>query len=181
MPVFRVQVNYILGVIGKWSNVWHIDAANMAAAAAAPVIGMEDHLLALLTTSATLKSYLISEEGTDAFVTIDRNSPGTNGDIGSLLPLWNSVKVLFPTPGFGRPDLKYFKGCVGENTQTNGQLESGIIALFDTEVEAMIDDMTTNSTPLCDESGLAWGSASVQPAVQMRQMHRKRRKAAPTP
>jgi len=48
-------------------------------------------------------------------------------------------------------------------------------------VEAMIDDMTTNSTPLCDESGLAWGSASVQPAVQMRQMHRKRKKKVVTP
>jgi hypothetical protein len=45
----------------------------------------------------------------------------------------------------------------------------------------MIDDMTANGTPLCTDNGQAYTTAQVQPAVQMRQMHRKRRKTVVTP
>lgn len=181
MATFRIQVNYVLGTTGKWSNVWHVNAADMVTAVGSCVIGMEDHLLALLSTSAVLKSYLISDPATSAFFTEDRNSAGLNADTGSLLPLWNTVKVLFPAEAFGRPDLKYFKGYVGENTQDAGILSSGARALFDDEIEAMIDDMAANSTPLCSEDGTNYNNASVQPAVQMRQMHRKRKKTVTPP
>jgi hypothetical protein len=179
MAIFRCQVNYLLGLTGKWSNVWHIQAAEMADAAAAPVIGMEDHLLAILDPTAVIKSYLLSEVGTDAFFTNDRNSAGTNPDVGSLLPLFNSVKVLFPSSDFGRPDLKYFKGSLGENNSGGGEVDSAFRTLVDAEIEAMIDEMNTNSTPLCSINGDVYESAQVQPAIQMRQMHRKRRKTAP--
>jgi hypothetical protein len=181
MPVFRIQVNYTQGLTGKWSNVWHVNAVDMGDAIASCVIGMEDHLLQLLSTTCLLKSYLISDPATDAFFTEDRNNAGLNGDTGSLLPLYNSVKVLFPPTDFGRPDLKYFKGYVGENRQSAGVLDAGAITQVETEVEGMIDDMTANSTPLCSDDGSNYTAASVQPAVQMRQMHRKRRKTVVTP
>lgn len=178
MAVFRIQVNYTKGLTGKWSNVWHVNAADMVAAVASCVIGMEDHLLALLSTACTLKSYLVSDPATSAFFTEDRNSVGLNGDTGTLLPLYNSVKVLFPAEAFGRPDLKYLKGLVGENGQTDGSLDSGLRALVDEEIEAMIDDMAANSTPLCSNDGANYNNAAVQIAVQMRQMHRKRKKTS---
>lgn len=181
MAVFRVQVNYVLGTTGKWSNVWHVRAANMADASAAPVIGMEDHLLALLSTTAVLKSYLVSEEGTSSFATIDRNSAGLNGDTGSLLPLYNSLKAIFPSLDFGRPDIKYFKGLVGENFQTAGVLESSILSAADTEITAMITDMAANDTPLVTDNDQDYSNVTIQSAVQMRQMHRKRRKTVVTP
>ena len=181
MTVFRIQVNYTKGLTGKWSNVWHVDAADMGDAVASCVIGMEDHLLALLNVGCLLKSYLISDPATSAFFTEDRNSAGLNNDTGSLLPLYNSAKVLFPPTDFGRPDLKYFKGFVGETNQSDGILDSGGQTLLDTEVEGMIDDMTANGTPLCSDTGQVYTTAQVQPAVQMRQMHRKRKKTVVTP
>lgn len=181
MAIFRLQVNYTFGVLGKWSNVWHMVAADMAAAVAAPVLAMEDHLLAFLSSECTIKSYVVSEVEGDAFFTEDRFSAGANASLGSLLPLYNTVKVIFPSSDFGRPDLKYFKGSVGEAVQTSGFLESAFSGLVDTEVEGMIDDMFTNATPLCSESGDEYETASVQPAVQMRQMHRKRKKTVVIP
>ncbi len=181
MAVFRIQVNYLLGLTGKWSNVWHINTTDMASAAAAPVLGMEDHLLALLSNTCLLKSYLISDPLTAAFFTVDRNAPGTNGDTGSLLPLYNTVKALFPPSDFGRPDLKYFKGLVGENVQTGGTLDSTFVTFVDAEIQAMIDDMLANGTTLASENGDPYENVTVQPAVQMRQMHRKRKKTVATP
>lgn len=181
MPIFRIQVNYTFQTTNKWSNVWHATASGMPAIAAAVVTEMEGPLLNLLSTSCILKSFLISEEGTDAFFTVDRNSAGLYSSSGPLLPLWNTVKVVFPPSNFGRPDLKYFKGVVGENVQTDGILNSNILGDADAAVESLIDAMDTNSTPLCSKDGDLYETAQVQPAVQMRQMHRKRRKKAAAP
>lgn len=181
MAPFRIQVNYRLGPLGKWSNVWHATAPDMGTLASAVVEIMEDPLLSLLSTTANIKSFLLSEDGSDAFFTVDRNVPGTNGDTGSLLPLWNSCKVLFPSADFGRPDLKYLKGVVGENVQTAGVLETGFITLVGSTINDMLTAMITNLTPLGSEGGGDYSSASVQTEVQMRQMHRKRKKKVVAP
>jgi hypothetical protein len=181
MPIYRLQVNYTLGLTGKWSNVWHFKATTMAIAAGAPVIGMEDSLLALLDESCLIKSYLISAIDDDSFFTSDRNSAGLNTDLGSLLPLYNTVKVIIPPTDFGRPDLKYLKGAVGENVQTDGILEPAYVTLVDDTITGMIGDMVSNATPLCTIDGQNYVNVSVQPAVQMRQMHRKRRKKPVVP
>jgi hypothetical protein len=181
LPIFRVQVNYTLNTVNKWSNVWHVQATTLGNVSAACVTQMEEKLLALLSNACVLKSFLISAVDSDAFFTNDRNNPGTNEDTGSLLPLWNCVRVVFPPTDSGRPDVKYFKGLVGENTQSGGILESAVQALVDTEVELMIDDMADNGTPLCGDTGQVYTSAQVQEAVQMRQMHRKRKKKVVAP
>jgi hypothetical protein len=181
MPIYRIQVNYTFGVLGKWSNVWHVSAPTFAAAAAAPVIGMEEHLLAILSIECQLKSYLISDMSSDAFFTADRLVSGTFSGAGSLLPLYNSVKAVFPPSDFGRPDVKYFKGIVGESLQTSGFLESAFSSTVDGAIESMLLDMSANATPLCSTTGDVYETVQIQPAVQMRQMHRKRRKTPAAP
>ncbi len=181
MATFRIQVNYVLGTTGKWSNVWHITAADMAEAAVACTDVMLDRLVSVLSTTAVLKSFLVSDPASPAFTTLDVNASGTNGDTGSLLPLFNSCKVLFPQADFGRPDLKYLKGFVGENVQTAGVIDSGSITAVDTAMVGLLTDMDGNGTPVCNESGVQYTVVEVQPAVQMRQLHRKRKKTVVTP
>jgi hypothetical protein len=149
----------------------------MAGAVAACVVGMEDNLLAMLSNSCTLKSYLISDPASDSFFTEDRNNLGTYSSSGSLLPFWNACKLIFPPSDFGRPDLKYMKGVVGENVQTDGLLSTGFQTDMDNACSAMIADMIANATPLCSANGDFYETVSVQPLVQMRQMHRKRKKS----
>jgi hypothetical protein len=181
MAIFRVQVNYTFQTVQKWSNVWHVQAGGLADVSAAVVTDMEPWLITILATTCTLKSFLISDEASDAFLTVDRNTAGTYAFDGPLLPLWNAIKVIFPPSDFGRPDLKYLKGIVGENVQDDGILSNAIQTGVDSAIEGMIDAMAAISVPLCSSNGDVYENAQVQPAVQMRQMHRKRRKKVVTP
>ena len=181
MAVFRIQANYLFGTTGKWSNVWHCTADTIGDVIVAVDTVMKGPLLSALSTACTLVSFLVSDPDGPAFLTVTENAAGTNGDTGTLLPLFNSAKVLFPAADLGRPDLKYIKGFVGENTQTAGVLDSGFVTALDNIITGMLEDMDANGTPLGNESGVAYSVASVQPAVQMRQMHRKRRKVVTPP
>lgn len=181
MGIFRVQVNYTFQAVQKWSNVWHVVSADMATIAANVVSVMEGSLLLCLGNACILKSFLLSEDGTDAFFTIDRNSAGLYVDSGSLLPLYNTAKPIFPSADFGRPDLKYLKGIVGENVQTDGILSNALMTSLDSALTDLIGTMDTAATPLCSAEGDLYSTVIIQPQVQMRQMHRKRKKAAPTP
>jgi len=176
MGSFRVQVNYIRGAGEKWSNVWNCVATDMASAIADwSGVGAPD-LLPLLDSSCQLKSLLVSDNDSDAFATVDLNLAGTSSASGDLLPLFNSAKVLFPDTSFGRPDLKYFKGFVTESIQTAGNLNSGTITAVNGLVATLISDMAAAGTTLGTKTGDAYTTATTQVAVQMRQMHRKRRK-----
>jgi len=180
MTVFRVQVNYTRGSTGKWSNVWHVDAADLLTAATVfETQGVPD-LLPILDNTAQIASLLTSDPATNAFITTPINAAGTSSASGDLLPLFNSLKAFFPSPTFGRPDYKYFKGFVTESVQTNGDLNSGTVTAVEALLATLISDMDTNSAPLVSINGEAYASANVQVAVQMRQMHRKRKKT-PTP
>lgn len=176
MPVFRVQVHYRLGLSGKWSNVWHCSADAVDEASSVFHSECVDHLKSLLHPGATLVSTLTSDLVGDTFITDVIEEVGTSGDAGDLLPLFNSVKVILPTAGFGRPDLKYFKGYLTELGQTASFLTSGAITGFTTTLNDMIADMVTAGVPLCSHEGDNYTTVTVQSAVQMRQMHRKRRK-----
>lgn len=181
MPVFRVQVNYIRGFGEKWSNVWHCASDGIAAASADwEEVGIPD-LRPMLDSSCQIASYLINDPASTEFITKPVNLAGTSTASGDLLPLFNSCKVILPTAGFGRPDLKYFKGFVTESIQTSGNLLAGTLTAVETLVETLIADMDTAGSPLCSQFGEVYSTVSVQQAVQMRQMHRKRRKAVATP
>jgi hypothetical protein len=137
---------------------------------------MVPDLLPVLDNQATLKSVLISSETDDTFTTVSFENAGTNTGSGDLLPLFNSAKVLFSDGSLGRPDYKYVKGFVTEGEQTNGQLTSGAAGALKTRFDTLIADMDAAGAPLVSEDNDAYIESSVQAAVQMRQMHRKRRK-----
>lgn len=176
MTIFRVQVFESLSDVGKWSNVYHVSSTSITFALAAVGATLIPGLAGVLSTQCQIDRVLISDESSDAFIEVPVNDPGTFADSGSLLPLFNSMKVLFTTPGFGRPDLKYIKGLIGESVQVGGELDATFRTAMDVLFTALVTDMENDEVPLCSENGDLWTDVSVQPAVQMRQMHRRRRR-----
>lgn len=178
MPIYRVQVFYQLGTTGKWTNVYHVSAAGMQDAITAFDASMTAPLRSLLDPQATMVKYLFSDLIGTQFSTLQKNLGGTSTGAGDLLPLFNSVKAYVVAGVFGKPDFKFFKGFVTESLQTNGVLTPGAAGYVETALQTGINDMITASAPLVSETGQPWGDVTIQPAVQMRQMHRKRKKTA---
>ena len=180
MAIFRTQINYIRSLNEKWSNVYHVVADSITDAHDAWLATGVPDLLPPLDTSCTLASVLTSDPSSTAFITSPVNEPGTSSASGDLLPLFNAAKVIIPVGLFGRPDLKYLKGFITESVQTGGTINSGTQTFIVDTFNQLITDMVAAGQPLCDAVGTEYTVSSVQPAVQMRQMHRKR-KRTPAP
>ena len=179
MPVFRIQVFYKLGTIGKWSNVWHASAADIPALLTDVSAVMVPDLQPLLHPSGTLLRTLISDLAGAEFVSTEQNVGGSSSDSASLLPLFNSMKAFLNSAELGRPDLKYFKGFLTEAMQTDGVLEPTVRSAADVRVTTLLSDMSAAGSPLVTFGGSEYVAASIQSDVQMRQMHRKRKKSTP--
>lgn len=176
MTVFRLQVFYQYGSLGKLSNVWHSDAADIPTLQGDVSSTMVDDLKVMLHPNCTLLRFLISDlAGTD-FVTTEVGESGTSANDDELLPLFACAKVLFNDGGLGRPDLKYMKGLLTEAIQNNTGITDAFRGTLDTQMTTLLSDMSAAGSPLCSAEGGEYTGASVQQAVQMRQMHRRRKR-----
>jgi hypothetical protein len=181
MAVFRVQVFYARAINEKWTNVYHVESASLTDAAANVDTAMTANLLSILNVSCQLVKYLISDSASPAFIETPKNLAGTNSDGGTMLPLFNSVKVRFPTAALGRPDYKYYKGFITEDSHVAGELTSGTQVTIFGALQNMLADMVIAGDTFVSHEGDLWSDPVVQPAVQMRQMHRKRKKTVVVP
>lgn len=181
MTVTRLQVFYSRGLTGKWSNVYHVDAADLGAAGLAFSESMQTPLLGILHVSCLLDKVLISSLEDDTFTEIVVGQGGDNGDTNDIMPLFNSIKVLFQPVGFGRPDYKFIKGTLTDDANESGFIASSVMGLVQSAFATAISDMSGSSAPLCSENGDLWSSVVVQAQIQMRQMHRRRKKAVVVP
>jgi hypothetical protein len=179
VAVSRAQIFYEIVGLGKWSNVYHQEADSLIDARIAWTTAGIPILLGLLHSSAQITRVLVSSLTDDTFTEAAVNESGTSAFSDSRLPLFNSVKALFQTAGLGRPDLKFYKGWLTEALNDSGFITSPDLDDFETALASLIGDMSAEGAQLCSENGDAWGAASVQSAIQMRQMHRKRRHVTP--
>lgn len=176
MTLYRLQVFYQRGEGNKWSNVYHSNADSLATLTANFVTDMQAKLLSSLDPSCRLTKILASSTVDATFSEVSIEEVGTHFGSGTLYPLWNCVKLFFSTAGLGRPDYKYLKGFVGEDNVDSDVIDGGqLIDLVD-DFQAMIDDMSSDGTPLVSNEGDIWLTCTAQPGVQMRQMHRRRKK-----
>lgn len=176
MPVFRAQINYHRGTNEKWSNVWHLSADALTTAAdALENVGVPD-LLPLLHNTCRLASLLVSDESTADFITRPIDTAGTSAFDDSMLPLFNSVKALFNDGSLGRPDYKFIKGFLTEAIQENGLIDSGGITAVEGSLSLFMQDMDDEGVPVVSADNDQYVTVSAQQAVQMRQMHRRRRR-----
>lgn len=171
-----MQVNYKLGSVGKWSNVWHVSGATLTDAADVFLATAVPALLTLLHPDAQMASLLLSDLAGPSFVTAPVNAFGTSSDSGELLPLFNSAKALFADGSLGRPDYKYLKGFLTEGLQIDGDLSAAAKLAVEGTLGTLLGDMEVAGFPLVSIDNDQYASVSAQPAVQMRQMHRKRRR-----
>jgi hypothetical protein len=181
MAVTRLQVFYSRGAGDKWTNVYHVDAADFPTVIIAWGESMQQHLLDILHVSCLLDKLLISSLDDDTFTEVIVGQGGDNGDTTDLLPLFNSIKAFFQPVGFGRPDYKFYKGTLTDDANAGGFIESTVITSVGNALNSMIADMSESSAPLCSENGDLWASVSLQQRIQMRQMHRRRARTEPTP
>lgn len=179
MATVRLQIFYQVGEGAKWSNVYHIDAPDLPGALVQFTDFMKDPLLGLLHSTARITKVLASSLLDDTFSELSVEEAGTSAFTDSALPFFDCVKLLIATAGLGRPDVKFLKGWLTEGNSSSGSIDSTPLGDVLTDFQGMIDSLATEGTPLVSENGDEWATASAPPLIQMRQMHRKRRRVVP--
>lgn len=176
----RIQVFMTLTGERFWTNVFHVNALTIDAAASFANIVLAPACAEPMDGSFRVVKTLVSHIADDTFVTTPLNIQG-GGSGSPYLALFNTVKVLIGVGGYGRNDYKFFRGILTEMNQNNGLVETSLMTAMDTLWNGVIADGTASGVDLVDNEGNLWLVASTQRAVQMRQLHRKRKKLVPTP
>jgi hypothetical protein len=177
MPDFYAQT-YKTHVAGKWSNVYRFSADNLAVAVSEVLPILEPFERSLLHPQVSLKAIRFSTVTAhdDVFEIIPLNEAGTSSDAGDLIPFFNCVRVDISVIGGGRPSRKYYKGLLTETLITGMNINSGTVDFVSDAVNDFIAAMNDAGHAVKDNDGQAWDVASAFTAIQMRQMHRKRRR-----
>jgi len=172
----RLQVFYQRGEGAKWSNVYHLDVTTITDAITAFQDFMKPVLLGLLHSTCRITKVLSSSLVDDTFQEQSIEEAGTSAFTDSALPFFNCVKLIINTTALGRPDIKFMKGWITEGNSSSGEIDGSALSDFLDGFNGMIEVMTDESVPLVSDDGALWGVASAPPLIQMRQMHRKRKK-----
>jgi len=182
MAIWEVRVVFKTGD-RQWENVYHIDVGSLDDVPVGIISGLQAYHLPLLLPIYTLSKIVRRPAGTtDAFIEAIVNLAGTRTSAtGFALPLFNTIG-LFLGGGAGKPGFKYLRGAltsddiIDENNSINTALLAGVVTSFD----ALIAAATTagvNFVYGATEKFITTASAEL--AVQMRQMHRKRKRSLP--
>lgn len=183
MAAFRLQVfKQLTGSDREWSNTYELEAVDLAEAVliVPSIAAMEQDIH---TSDVTITRALVNDKdpGTDVFSTIALNLTGTRtgGGDGAYLPLFNTIRVDINVEGGGRPSRKFYRCPVLESDQQAGFVDPGVLGTIVGLVQAQIDANIGNAPRLVDPDGQGWIEAVGFAKVQMRQLHRKRRKTTP--
>lgn len=180
MALYKCQVFMTQTGDRFWTNVYHFNVTTISAAASfANTTVVAGHQSVMSDDFRVVKT-LISDPASDEFVSTPLNLAGDIAGV-QYLPLFNTVKVNISVDGFGRNDYKFYRASVFEQNSENGVINGATITLFDDMVNGLIADGAAAGCDLVDNVGNLWVLASTQPAIQMRQLHRKRKKIVVTP
>jgi hypothetical protein len=174
MALWQIDIQKQLGS-EYWTNVYHVNVAGQAAAAAiAEVIaGIEQdvHLDIVTFTSYRVRPYPpAGVPGTVYPLGYNGQNPS-----GSYLPLWNTINVVFQAAQ-GRPSRKYLRIPVVEVAQENGVLTPTYLASFQDNYATPLEAIPE----LVDVDSEGFGAIRVLSTVGMRQLRRgSRRRVTP--
>lgn len=179
MAQFKIQVfkSFLTGG-REWTNVYIVEAPDLLTAGDAGFIIKNAEKL-FHKNQTVLTKMRISDVSplTDAFVVVPLNEVCTGGNAIEYWPLFNTVRVDFQAQGFGRPSRKYYRLPLVEADVEDGVIFLGLSSTILGALSDMLTDLNGNSTPLVDPQGQLLGPPVVYSPVQMRQLHRKRRRA----
>ena len=179
MPTrYRVQISKLKGS-EEWSNDWIIEDETIEDAedTANDLITFEKqiHQDSVLFSYVRISTVL---PGDRYFRHIAVNQFGLRNSVDSL-PLYCTFRLDMPT-STSDPCRKYFRGPVQEGDQTNGFLAGALLTTFNGYVATYL--ATPGLFPkILSGAGNAVIGASFNPQVQMRQLHRHKRRRVIVP
>jgi hypothetical protein len=177
MPTHEVQVFKHLGQT-KWTNVYHLVAASdtdAIAAANAIIAGEKAFHRDVVTFDYCRVSS--SDPDDDSFSIITINDTGDVATSGAqYLPLFNCTRVDITVATGGRPSRKYYRIPVMEGDQQDGVFVAGYQTAINAAVQNIMDDVSAAGPTIVDPDDQPWDVPSCVGAVQMRQLHRRRRR-----
>jgi hypothetical protein len=179
MALFIVQVFKQAFDQRPWSNVYFINAGDLSAATvlAGDLVTAERDLH---YDVVTFLRYRVSNTipGDDVFSVTSVGLPGTISSSGAdFLPLFNTLRVDFNVDGGGRPSRKFYRTPIAENEQTAGIIDASPLVTWQGRVTDFLDALGAAGIDWVDPDGQQIISGSVQRNVQMRQLHRRRRRS----
>lgn len=177
MPSHKVEVfKSYLGE--KWENVYLVDAPTSAQASVYGVelANMERRFHLTFIQFDYVRASTLAE-GDDDYVIVPLGSFGQREATANPLPLFVTLRVDVGVSGGGRPSRKYYRGVLEENlinyNAVDGTLRSSIAAVIQ---EVITGSETWPAVPLVDPDNQHWALPVVNPAPQMRQLRRGRRR-----
>lgn len=180
MAVFKVEMFKELAG-ENWANVYHVSADDISDLSGIGnsifLTEKEFHLDVVTFTNARVSTIAEDDE---IFSVQPINASGERASSDTPLPLFNTLRVDLQA-GTGRPGRKYYRGVLMEsdNLDVQGSIASGILGTVASELTALISGLS-GTFPLQQADGDLIISATPFTKVQMRQLHRKRRRT-PTP
>lgn len=171
MPLFQIDVQK--AVPGEyWTNVYHTEAADLAAAVAVANIVI-DAERTIHQTNVQFDKYKVSAfpESGGVFVSGALTGPGEAPSV-SNVPLFVVARVEF-TCEMGRPGIKMYKGCLTEDDITG---TGTIIEATRTFYGTWVDDLVTAAPGLCKPNGQNFIGGNLRAQVGMRQLRRGSKK-----
>lgn len=175
MPVCKVTIYKVLnGATGEqWTNVYNVNTfgPNAAAAIGDTIQGYERAVTWDFVTFPKISAQLATG-GPSVTVATPGRVGALPGDVANAIPLFNTARVTL-SDGINRPELKYLRGVFQEANVAGFNMTN--------ESYNSIRDDYANNLPgipgLCGPSGEPIVAATVQLAIQMRQLgwHRRTR------
>jgi len=171
----KVQIFFTKDGSRFWTNVYHVNALTLDAAAAWANIVLAGAMTNQLCDVFHVAKTVVDHLADDTFVSTPLNLVGEVTET-EILPLFNTVKVDIAVAGNGRNDGKFIRGWLRESVMTDGAIASAALSAFDDIFSGLIADSTAAGVDLCDADGNLWLTATCRPAIQERQLHRRRKK-----
>lgn len=179
MAVWEVRLVYQTGD-RFWENVWHVDVGSADDVPSALVLAFETFGLSTLRDIYTLARIARRPAGsTNEFIDVIVGAAGsvvTGAD--KVLPLFNVVRLLLEA-GAGRPGVKLLRGLLvgGDLADEQNHLAAPMISLVQSAANDLFNAASDASCTFVVGAGNRPAvSPSVDPQVEMRQRHRKRKK-----
>lgn len=177
MAQFEVEITFDYGD-RHWQNRWDVDAADIATVLDGADFFKNRHKAMLLGLYTLARMVVRPPASRGEFFEVVWNIPGDRGFSGlDPLPLFNTVFTALETAAGGLPGKKFFRGLLlASDLEPSGLLNPSIQTLVNTQVGGLIADLAGIGVTIALSNDKVVTFPSTQASVQMRQLHRKRKK-----
>jgi hypothetical protein len=163
-----------------WENIWHVDIGTDTDVDSSLLTAIEDFAVAMLLENYSVARIVRRPAGsTDAFIEFLVGAAGARALAGHFaLPLFNTVRILLGA-GIGRPGIKYLRGLLqnADIIDEQNHIDPALISYVNTHLDTLLNAATdAGQLFVVGAADKAVATAAPDSSVEMRQLHRKRKK-----